>query len=97
MNNLAWIRATAAETEFRNGTEAVRLAEHACKLTQYREPVLVGTLAAAYAEIGNFDDAVGTAEMAHELAVETGQAELAEKNLKLMELYKARKPFREDT
>src|SRR5207249_707861 len=54
LNNLAWIRAANSSDDLRNGPEAVRLAERARELTQQREPLLLGTLAAAYAEAGRF-------------------------------------------
>jgi Flp pilus assembly protein TadD len=95
LNNLAWIRAAHAQAEFRDGAEAVRLAERACELTKYQMPLYVGTLAAAYAEVGHFDEAVATAGKARDLALAGGQKELAEKNLQLTRLYAARKPCRE--
>ena len=61
LNNLAWILAASADPQVRNGPEAVLLAERACKLTDYKKPLLVGTLAAAYAEAGRFPEAVATA------------------------------------
>ncbi len=69
LNNLAWIRAANAEARFRDGAEAVRLAERACQLTEYKQPMMVGTLAAAYAEAGRFDEAVATAQKARGLAL----------------------------
>ena len=95
LNNLAWIRAAHPEPEFRNGPEAVRLAERACKVTEFKEPVMVGTLAAAYAEAGRFDEAVATAKKARELALAAGQQGLADKDQKLIELFSARQPYRE--
>ncbi|MCU0782908.1 MAG: tetratricopeptide repeat protein [Verrucomicrobia bacterium] len=95
LNNLAWLLATNPDPTLRDGPEAVRLAEHACKLTQRRTAVLVGTLAAAYAEVGRFDDAVAAGEKARELALAAGQDALAEKNKNLVELYRARQPYRE--
>jgi Flp pilus assembly protein TadD len=95
LNNLAWIRAAHPQAEFRNGAEAVRLAERACKVAEYKEPVLVGTLAAAYAEAGRFEEAVATARKARELALAAGQEALAEENQKLLELFTARQPYRE--
>ena len=92
MNSLAWIRASNAQAEFRDGADAVRLAQKACELTEYKVPLYVGTLAAAYAEAGRFDEAVATAAMAHDLALAAGQRELAGGNLRLMNLYKDRKP-----
>jgi hypothetical protein len=71
------------------------LAERACELTQYKTPILVGTLAAAYAEAGRFDDAVAAGERARKLALEVGQQALAEKNTRLIELYRAKRPCRE--
>ena len=94
-NNLAWIRAANAEARFRDGPEAVRLAEWACQLSQYKQPVIVETLAAAFAEAGRFDEAVAAAEKARVLALSLGQKEVANKNMDLLQLYKARKPFHE--
>jgi tetratricopeptide (TPR) repeat protein len=47
LNNLAWILAAHPSDALRNGAEAVRLAERDCKLNEQREPVMLGTLAAA--------------------------------------------------
>ena len=52
------------------GPQAVQLAERACELTHYGQPVFLGTLAAAYAEAGRFPEAVTTAEKAERLATE---------------------------
>ena len=72
LNNLAWLLAAHPSDALRNGAEAVRLAERACELSEHREPVMLGTLAAAYAEAGRFGDAVKTAEKARDLAAATG-------------------------
>jgi hypothetical protein len=64
-------------------------------LTDYKEAVLVGTLAAAYAEAGRFAEAIAAAEKARDLAKAAGSQELVENNVKLMELYRAGKPFRQ--
>jgi tetratricopeptide (TPR) repeat protein len=95
LNNLAWIRAANPQPEFRNGGEAVRLAERACQLTEYKQPMLVGTLAAAYAEAGRFEDAVATAEKACALATRNGEQALLAKNRQLLELYRAGRPYHE--
>jgi tetratricopeptide (TPR) repeat protein len=96
LNDLAWLRASAADPILRNGAEAVTLAERACRLTKFSQAQLVGTLAAAYAEAGRFDDAVKTATKAKELATATGQEVLAEKNRQLLELYRTGKPYHEE-
>jgi tetratricopeptide (TPR) repeat protein len=95
LNNLAWILATTPTDTLRNGTEAVQLAERACEQTRKREPVLLGTLAAAYAEAGRYREAVDTAEKARALALSAGQREVAERNGELLALYRAGKPYRE--
>jgi protein O-mannosyl-transferase len=95
LNNLAWILAVNPDAAVRNGSEAVDLAERACKLTDYKEPLLVGTLAAAYAEAGRFSDAVRSAEKARALAAAAGQQAIAQKNQELLALYRAGRPYRE--
>jgi tetratricopeptide (TPR) repeat protein len=95
LNDLAWIRASAPDDRLRNGAEAVKLAEQACKLTEFREPQRIGTLAAAYAEAGRFEEAVKTGEKARALALATDQAALAARNEELLALYRARKPYHE--
>ena len=61
----------------RHGTEAVTLAEHAAELTSGREPAVLATLAAAYAEAGRFDRAVELENRAIVLAAREGNAPLA--------------------
>ena len=95
MNDLAWIRAAAPQAALRDGAAAVKLAEQACKLTEYREPQFIGTLAAAYAEAGRFDDAITTAEKAKDLASATGSKVLVDKNEELLACYRNRKPYHE--
>ena len=95
LNNLAWVLAASSDDELRNGAEAVRLAERACELTHYGEPLFIGTLAAAYAEAGRFPEAVTTAEKAEQLATTAGLTAVAAKNRQLLELYRAGKPYHE--
>jgi tetratricopeptide (TPR) repeat protein len=95
LNNLAWILAASPDDQLRNGTEAVSLAERACELTHYGQPVIIGTLAAAYAEAGRFPEAVTTAEKAEQLATSAGLTAVAAKNRQLLELYRAGKPYHE--
>ena len=75
--------------------EAVRLASRACELSGRQNPVMLGTLAAAYAEAGRFDDAVATAQEACNIALAKGQGDLAKKNQALLELYQSRRPYHE--
>ena len=95
LNNLAWLLATAKDDQVRNGADAVRHAQRACELTQFQNPLMVGTLAAAYAEAGQFQEARTAAEKAIALAEEAGNPELAAKNRELLRLYEAGKAYRE--
>jgi len=95
LNNLAWLRATHPDVAMRNGLEAVELAERACRLTQYRQAVLIGTLAAAYAEAERFEEAIATARRAYALAAENGEQALLEKNQELLQTYLKRQPYHE--
>ncbi len=97
LNNLAWLLATATDARLRNGKEAVPLAEHACQLTQNQQAFLIGTLAAAYAEAGRFDDATAAAQKAHDVALASGQKEIADRNEQLMEIYKSGRAFHMDS
>jgi cytochrome c-type biogenesis protein CcmH/NrfG len=95
LNNLAWILATDSNAELRDGAEAVRLAERACELASGRQTVFIGTLAAAYAESGQFEKAVTTAQRACDLALSLGQTNLFARNQKLVGQFKNREPCRE--
>ena len=78
LNNLAWLLATCPDAHLRDGVQAVKYAERACELTHYGVTVLVGTLAAAYAEAGRYDDAMATAQKACALAAAAGEQDLLE-------------------
>ena len=95
LNNLAWLLATCPEASLRNGAEAVQHAEEACQLTQYQRTIMVGTLAAAYAEAGRFSEAVAAAQKACELASIFKEDALLTRNRELLELYRAGKPYHE--
>lgn len=95
LNNLAWILATCPDDSVRNGADAVRFAERACRMTNFKKPGMVGTLAAAYAEAGRFPDAIATAESAIKLATDEGNKQFAAVNQKMLLLYQAGKPYRE--
>ncbi|HOX56997.1 MAG TPA: fused MFS/spermidine synthase [Candidatus Paceibacterota bacterium] len=95
LNNLAWLLATCPDGALRNGAEAVRLAERACQLTEYQRTIMVGTLAAAYAEAGRFPEAVATAQKACELASIFKEDALLARNQELLERYRTGQPYRD--
>jgi len=94
LNNAAWILATHTNAAFRDPAEALRLAQRACELTHYQIPVFIGTLAAALAEHGDFAAAVKTAEQARDQARAAGEQVLVDRNVQLIDLYRAGKPCR---
>jgi tetratricopeptide (TPR) repeat protein len=75
-NNLALLIATNPEIKDRDASEAISLAIRACKLTDYKEPAFLGTLAAAYASAGRFSEAIDTANKALYLADATNQPQI---------------------
>lgn len=95
LNDTAWLLATNPTASIRNGAEAVRLAEQAVRLSGGREPAILGTLAAAYAEAGRFPEAVKTAGQAADLAAQQEKPNLAQSIRVKQALYKAKTPCRQ--
>jgi tetratricopeptide (TPR) repeat protein len=54
LDRLAWLLATCPTSGLRNGGRAIQVATHACELTTWEDARCVNTLAAAYAEAGDF-------------------------------------------
>jgi len=92
-NNLAWLLATSADPTVRNGARAVELAGRATRATGGNDPVILHTLAAAYAENGEFPKAIEAARHAIELADEHGIPDLAESLRNKIVLYQAGSPY----
>lgn len=67
LNNLAWVLATSPIDRIRDGKRAIELAKAACEVTEYKAPHILSTLAAAYAEAGDWDEANKTIAKALEL------------------------------
>jgi tetratricopeptide (TPR) repeat protein len=95
-NSLAWVLATDKNKKYRNGMEALRWAQVACKTDGRKNPEYLDTLAAAYAEAGHFEAAIGTAREGLKLAREASDAELAEELEQRLLLYQAGRAFTED-
>ena len=76
--------------------EAVMYAQRAGKLTGFKQPQVLDTLAAAYAAAGDFDKAVETAEEAIELARSEGNTNLVKRIENRLQLYKKGLPFKEE-
>ncbi len=95
LNHLAWVRATCSRAEYRQATEAIILADRACRLTKSEVPSILDTLAAAYAEGGRFEEAGTTAQRAMGLARAAGETNLAAQIESRSSLYRARRPYHE--
>jgi tetratricopeptide (TPR) repeat protein len=87
--------ATSPDASVRNGAEAVELAERAMRLSGGREPGILDTLAAAYAEAGRFPEAVRTARRALALATQQNKQALTEALKARIALYETASPLRE--
>jgi len=93
--NLCWIFTTHSDAEYRNGKDALGLAQRLCKFTRYKQPIALDSLAVAFAEVGNFDDAVSTAKKGFELALDQGPEELIQGLENRLQLYEKRHPYRQ--
>ncbi len=91
-NQLAWVLATCSEANVRNGAKAVEYAKQACELSGWKNGDYIDSLAAAYAESGDFQEAIKWQQNAIELGKKT---QLTFNRPKRLELYKQDKPYRE--
>jgi protein O-mannosyl-transferase len=95
LNNLAWIMSAGPDESLRNNEIAVKLALKANQLSRQNNPVFVRTLAAAYAQAGQFENAIETARHAAELANAQGVRDLAAEIAHDVDLYQQRTPIRD--
>ena len=95
LNNMAWILATHPDPRVRDGSEAIRLAERAAKLTREQGAPILSTLAAAYAEGGQFDQAARVALKALSLVSALQDEELVNDIRAHLNLYRHSKAFRQ--
>jgi tetratricopeptide (TPR) repeat protein len=91
-NDLAWILATCPEERLRDGQRAVKHAARACDLTVWKQAGFTDTLAAAYAEVGDFGKAVEFEQKALELATDDEKKDEFRGRLRL---YREGKPHRD--
>ena len=93
-DNLAWTLATAPDASLRNGSQALELATQANQLSGGRDPVILRTLAAAYAENGQFSKAFESAKSALDLAITRKNQALVEALQHDISLYQRGLPYR---
>lgn len=90
-NNIAWLLAVSRDDAVRDGKRAIELAKRACELTAWENASYVDTLAAAYAEAGDYREAVRWQERALALPELKGDRKAKDR----LELYRSAKPYRE--
>jgi tetratricopeptide (TPR) repeat protein len=99
-NNKAWLAATCLKAKYRDGKRAVHDALRACDLNGWKDWKTIDTLAAAYAEAGDFGNAIKWQEKAIELIEKETNATERESVLPFersrLALFKAHKPYHEE-
>jgi Tfp pilus assembly protein PilF len=95
MNQLAWIYATDNQAKYRDGRRAVELAKQACESGQYGNPFFLRTLAAAYAEEGDFSEASHYLEQARIKAIAQKEKGLLDEMPRFEKAFNLKQPYRD--
>jgi len=95
LTNLAWLLATSQDASLRNGAKAIELATQADRLVGGTNTLVLRTLAAAYAENGEFTNAIRTARSAMQLARMHGEDSLTADLGQQIALYQLGMPYRD--
>jgi len=95
LNNLAWMLATSPDDALRDGRRAVELATKACELSDYKQAHILSTLAAAYAETGDFETAIKWSQKAQEISKKGSDPTVQQSLEKELKTYQQHKPWRE--
>ncbi|MGD0349572.1 MAG: tetratricopeptide repeat protein [Verrucomicrobiota bacterium] len=96
-NHLAWRLATHPDAAVRHGNVALELAQKLNQLPGNKDPAILRTLAAAYAETKQFPEAMATARQALQLASVRSNTTLVNDLQRQIECYQAGLPFRDAT
>ena len=95
LNLAASLLATCPDSSIRNGAEAFALADRAKRLTGGKDPAILDTLSAAYAENGSFAQAIEIEQQALVLATQQGNTTLATRLKAHLARYASNEPIRE--
>ena len=97
-NNLAWLLAVCPDANVRNGEQAVKYAKKACDLSKWKIPVYFSTLAAAYAEAEDFDNAVKWENkyLGSDYLKSNPSNDTPDKARQRLDLYEQKKPYHEE-
>jgi len=96
LNNLSWVLSTSPTDTIRDGKRALEYAVEACKLTNYEKPHILSTLAAAHAELGDFEKAIEWSKKGVDIARVQKEPQLEQLESELKS-YQEKKPWREKT
>jgi tetratricopeptide (TPR) repeat protein len=96
-NLFSWALSVGPDDQLRNAALAIRVLEPALAAEQQKAPAYLDTLAAAYAENGQFDKAVVTQSEALETLRRARPTEPSPPMQQRLELYRAGKTYREET
>lgn len=92
LNDRAWFQATCSDAAFRNGRQAVKDAKAACSMMAWKDEDMIDTLAAAYAETGDFDSAARYAAQA--LAIKGIEPDDSKRIQQHLSLFQQHRPIR---
>ncbi len=95
LNQTAWLRATSPDASLRDGAAAVTLAERAATLGAVKQPAILDTLAAAYAEARRFQEAMQITTERLASARNQQNTRLTDELAARLALYQAGKPYRD--
>jgi len=90
LNHCAWLWATCPDEKLRDGKKAIASAAKACESAAWKNGFFLATLAAAYAEAGNFDEAIRWQAKAIDLVPEAARKDYRAR----LELFKKKMPHR---
>ena len=92
-NSISWMRATSPQPSIRDGKVAIATAMKACEITSWNEAAYIDTLAAAYAEAGQFEPAIAYEKMTLTMVPERSPDRLGEEER--LALYRRHQPYRD--
>jgi tetratricopeptide (TPR) repeat protein len=93
LNGLAWLLAACPEAKHRDGKRAVELATKACQLTGWKDVNCIDTLAVAYAETGDFDQAIKYEKQAIEGLTKDEDKKPGDEFRARLKLFEEKKPY----
>jgi len=96
MCKVAWIFATSAFQELRDGKEAVKLAEKACSLLHDKDPAALEVLGVAQAEYGSFRRALDATRRAIALYTQIGDTIHSTALTTRLSMFEQNKPYRDE-